>query len=105
MKRDRNKRIEIGLPEYLLSHAKVVVKIRGIKLDQLLKESLENHLGIHKLPKQPEAVQYEPPRVNFGIEVLNDCSYPTEEDACGRQEDLRPNDAHPHEVNTEPNGQ
>jgi len=74
MKKERNKRIEIGLPEYLLSHAKVVAKYRGIKLDELIKESLERTLRVNPVaPLELGAVcEKVEPKVD-GASIGEDC--------------------------------
>lgn len=55
MGKERNKRVLIGLPEYLLSHAKVTAKMRGLKLDQLIQEALSKYL-LDKLVLRGEAI-------------------------------------------------
>ena len=44
MSKERNKRVEIGLPAELLGYAKLMAKKGGIKLDGLIQKSLEQTL-------------------------------------------------------------
>ena len=69
MKRVRNKRIEIGLPEVVLSHAKVVAKYRGIKLDELILESLLK-TGIGLAPVEAKTF--------VGVDVFEEGTYGAE---------------------------